>query len=157
MSTEDREQIAALYDESDREVVAAARQSKHAAAGGRIDQLGKLAQAMGVRHIGIAYCVAFADEAERLAEMLRPQFEVTAVDCKVFDLQTGDIVAGADGGMCNPAGQAKVLNDAGCDLSIEMGLCLGHDMIFRKHSNAPVTVLTVKDRATDHNPLSALS
>lgn len=37
-----------------------------------------------------------------------------------------------------------------------VGLCVGHDGLFMKHSAAPVTVLAAKDRVLGHNPLAAL-
>jgi len=58
--------------------------------------------------------------------------------------------------MCNPLGQAAVLDAEGCELNILLGLCVGDDVLFIKHSNAPVTVLAVKDRVLAHNPLGAL-
>jgi hypothetical protein len=33
---------------------------------------------------------------------------------------------------------------------------VGHDMLFSRHSKAPVTTLVVKDRVTGHNPVSVL-
>lgn len=151
----DSGQAAELYDEMDRVLVGAILESKKAG-GTRIDQLVDLAHRMGVLNIGIAYCVGFAEQAQKLAERLGQHFDVTAVDCKVHGLQAEDLVPGETGPLCNPAGQADVLNMAGTDLNIAIGLCLGHDMIFQKHSIAPVTVLAVKDRATNHNPLAAL-
>jgi uncharacterized metal-binding protein len=41
-------------------------------------------------------------------------------------------------------------------MNIIVGLCVGHDMLFSKHSSAPVTTLVVKDRVTGHNPVSVL-
>ena len=32
---------------------------------------------------------------------------------------------------------------------------MGHDILFTKHSKAPVTTLAVKDRVLTHNPLGA--
>jgi uncharacterized metal-binding protein len=58
--------------------------------------------------------------------------------------------------MCNPVVQALLLNKEQTDLNILLGLCVGHDTIFIKHSKAPITVLAVKDRATGHNPLAAI-
>ena len=58
--------------------------------------------------------------------------------------------------MCNPIGQAKLLNSAQTQLNILLGLCVGHDSLFIKYSEAPVTVLAVKDRVTGHNPLAPL-
>ena len=37
-----------------------------------------------------------------------------------------------------------------------MGLCVGHDILFNKHSHAPTTTLVVKDRVLMHNPAAAL-
>jgi len=48
--------------------------------------------------------------------------------------------------MCNPIGQAFFLNKAKTDLNIILGLCVGHDALFIKYSEVPVTVLAVKDR-----------
>ena len=44
----------------------------------------------------------------------------------------------------------------GTELNIEVGLCVGHDSLFFRHSAAPVTVLVAKDRVTGHNPAAAL-
>jgi len=37
-----------------------------------------------------------------------------------------------------------------------VGLCVGHDSLFLKHSKALVTVLVNKDRVLGHNPVAAL-
>lgn len=58
--------------------------------------------------------------------------------------------------MCNPIGQAKLLNDRKTDLNIILGLCVGHDSLFIKYSDAPITVLAAKDRVLGHNPLAAI-
>jgi uncharacterized metal-binding protein len=52
--------------------------------------------------------------------------------------------------------QAKLLNRAGTDMNCIVGLCVGHDMLFTKYSDAPVTTIVVKDRVTGHNPVSVL-
>jgi len=58
--------------------------------------------------------------------------------------------------MCNPIAQAFVLNDEKSEFNIVMGLCVGHDSLFLKYSNAPCTVLAAKDRLLGHNPLAAI-
>lgn len=58
--------------------------------------------------------------------------------------------------MCNPIMQAKVLAEQGTDFNIVIGLCVGHDTLFLKHSEAPTTVMIVKDRVLGHNPVMAL-
>jgi len=58
--------------------------------------------------------------------------------------------------MCNPIGQARRLEKAETQLNVMLGLCVGHDSLFLRHSHAPVTVLAVKDRVLGHNPLAAV-
>jgi uncharacterized metal-binding protein len=58
--------------------------------------------------------------------------------------------------MCNPIAQAFVLNDEETQFNIVMGLCVGHDSLFLKYSDAPCTVLAAKDRLLGHNPLAAI-
>ena len=58
--------------------------------------------------------------------------------------------------MCNPILQAKILNAEKTDLNVMMGLCVGHDSLFIKYSEAPVTVLFTKDRVTGHNAVQPL-
>ena len=57
---------------------------------------------------------------------------------------------------CNPVYQAELLNRAGCDFNVLLGLCVGHDSLFFMNAKAPTTVLAVKDRVTGHNPLAAV-
>lgn len=35
-------------------------------------------------------------------------------------------------------------------------MCVGHDILFMQHADAPATTLIVKDRALCHNPVAAL-
>ena len=56
--------------------------------------------------------------------------------------------------MCNPIGQALFLNQQKTDFNLMLGLCVGHDTLFIKYSDAPITALAVKDRVTGHNPLA---
>ena len=42
------------------------------------------------------------------------------------------------------------------ELNVLLGLCVGHDSLFFRYAEAPVTVLAVKDRVTGHNPLAAV-
>ena len=58
--------------------------------------------------------------------------------------------------MCNPVLQAKYLNAAGTDLNILIGLCVGHDSLFYRYSEAFVTTLVSKDRVMAHNTVGAL-
>ena len=58
--------------------------------------------------------------------------------------------------MCNPILQAKLLNRQGTELNIVVGLCVGHDSLFYKYSDALCTTLVTKDRVTGNNPAAAL-
>jgi uncharacterized metal-binding protein len=59
--------------------------------------------------------------------------------------------------MCSPITQARILNKAKTDFNIVFGLCVGHDSLFMRYSDALCTVLVTKDRVTGHNPLAALN
>ena len=58
--------------------------------------------------------------------------------------------------MCNPILQAKILNQAKTDLNVVVGLCVGHDSLFYKYSEAITTTMITKDRVLGHNPAAAL-
>ena len=58
--------------------------------------------------------------------------------------------------MCNPIMQAKLLNEQGTQFNIALGLCVGHDSLFYKYSDALVTTLVAKDRVLAHNPVGAI-
>ncbi len=49
-----------------------------------------------------------------------------------------------------------MLDAAGTQLNVVIGLCVGHDRLFFMHSQAPTTVLVAKDRVLGHNPVAAL-
>jgi uncharacterized metal-binding protein len=127
----------------------------------RVEEVVEFAKLMGFRKIGIAFCIGLSAEAEKLHEILARHFEVRSVCCKVcaipkktFDLKP---VSGSDDEvMCNPVGQARILNDEGTDLNLIVGLCMGHDITFSAYSSAPVSTLVVKDRVLTHNPCGAI-
>jgi uncharacterized metal-binding protein len=58
--------------------------------------------------------------------------------------------------MCSPVGQAALLDKAGTQFNVVIGLCVGHDSLFFAYSKAPVSVLVAKDRMLGHNPVAAL-
>jgi len=124
----------------------------------RIAELVYFGLGMEYKHIGVAFCVDLFHETEILTSVLKRFFEVSAVCCKVGGLspeETG-LEAGEHGIICNAPGQAEILNAAGTDLNVVVGLCVGCDTIFGRMSDAPVTTLFVKDRMLANNPVSAL-
>lgn len=145
----------ALYDEQDRQMMKLASAAK-ARGIDRVEEILRLAETAGWKRIGIAHCVAVAKEAVLLEQRLGRTLEVTRVDCKVCRIPAETLVPGDLGTSCNPIGQAALLAKNGTELNIAMGLCLGHDLLFSKHSEAPATTLVVKDRVHRHNPIAAL-
>ena len=69
-------------------------------------------------------------------------------------------VYGIDLGTCNMKIHCKatnrILNEKDTDLNIVVGLCVGHDSLFYKYSEALCTTLVTKDRVLGHNPVAAL-
>jgi uncharacterized metal-binding protein len=124
----------------------------------RVQEIIEYSREAGIKKIGIANCTTFNKEADHLNTILSEAgFSVEKVNCKYGRVPFDDLVPGYKGVTCNPAGQAKYLEDKGTELNIMMGLCLGHDMIFNARSKAPVTPLIVKDRKLKHNTLEVFN
>jgi uncharacterized metal-binding protein len=120
---------------------------------------------MGYRRVGIATCIGLLDETARLTAILEAQgFEVVSACCKAGSIdklelgltEADKVRPGTFEPACNPIAQARLLDAARTDMNVIVGLCVGHDMLFAKHSAAPVTTLVAKDRVTGHNPVSVL-
>ncbi|MDY4841790.1 MAG: DUF1847 domain-containing protein [Alphaproteobacteria bacterium] len=123
----------------------------------RIQELINYAKGMGYRRIGLANCICMQKYIETLANLLKAGgLEVFHVNCREGGLDLCDFTEDHKGSSCDPAYQAAYLNSMNTDLNVNVGLCLGHGLIFQKHSNAPVTTLIVKDFSTKHNPLANL-
>lgn len=132
----------------------------------RVEEIIQFARKMGYKKLGIASCLGLKDEAGILTEILENRgFEVVSVCCKAGAIPKERIgitpeqkIKGPDAfeAMCNPICQAEILNDAGTDFNIAVGLCVGHDSLFFKYAKAPVTVLVAKDRVFGHNPVMGL-
>lgn len=160
--------ILAMYDDPGERAIAVA--SAQVEAEGycrktRIEETIDFAKKCQYKRIGIAFCVGFSKEASILAKILRYHgFTVESVVCKNGSIpkeslglvDEDKIHPGEFEPMCNPIGQAVLLAKAATDFNIVLGLCVGHDSLFLRHSEAPVTVLAVKDRVLAHNPLGAL-
>ncbi len=131
----------------------------------RVEDLIALARLMGYEKIGIATCIGLLDECQRLSDILRAQgLQPFSACCKagsIDKLEQGladadKIRPGNFEAACNPIAQARIFNEMGTDMNVIVGLCVGHDMLFSKYSDAPVTTLVVKDRVTGHNPVAVL-
>jgi len=150
------EQIARLHR------AASAIEARHYCKEPRIREIILFARELGFRKLGLAFCIGMAPEAEILAEILGREFDVVSVCCKNGGIEKREFgfeqidPAKKSEVMCNPAGQAKLLNDAQTELNVLCGLCVGHDAVFSKVSKAPVTTLIAKDRVLAHNPAGAV-
>ncbi|MBC3515965.1 DUF1847 domain-containing protein [Neobittarella massiliensis] len=129
----------------------------------RVKETVVFARKIGAKKIGIATCVGLVREAGIFAKILRKNgFEVYGVACKVGSTPKSDIGIDEAHQMrpgescCNPVLQAELLNRAGTDLNVVIGLCVGHDSLFYRYSKAVTTTLVVKDRVLGHNPVAAL-
>jgi len=127
----------------------------------RLGEVILFAKELDCQKLGLAFCIGLSDEAKVLENILSKHFEVISVCCKVSGIDKSDfdlpqISPENRETMCNPAGQAQLLNDAKTELNVLCGLCVGHDAIFSKISDAPVTTLIAKDRLLAHNTAGAV-
>jgi len=131
----------------------------------RVQEIMEFSNRMGIKKIGIAYCIGLRREANTLANIYEENgFEIVSVCCKSGSIPKEDIGLkdedkirpGTNEILCNPVGQAMVMNEEGTGLNVILGLCVGHDSLFIKHSKALVTCLVAKDRVLAHNPVGAL-
>ena len=131
----------------------------------RIIEVVEFCKRMGYRKIGLAFCGGLVNEAKVVGEILSTNgFEVVSAICKVgavdksfLGLKDEEKIHGPGfEPMCNPVGQAMIMNEAKTEFNILLGLCVGHDSLFLKYSEAMCTVLAVKDRVMCHNPLGAI-
>jgi uncharacterized metal-binding protein len=113
---------------------------------------------MRYRTVGLAYCIDLQEPAQILSGVLGRFFDVVPVCCKVGGIFQESASGAGPGGpvACNPAGQAMLLNRAGTDINVMVGLCVGADTVFTRASEAPVTTLFVKDKSLANNPIGAL-
>lgn len=144
-------------------MAAAAKVSEGTANSTRVQDTIKFASLLGAARIGIASCTIMLEETRTLAALLEQAgFHVEAVGCKLennrrADLGLDPLADGGEGGVvCNPIMQALLLNEAGTDLNVLMGICVGHDALFCKYSDAPVTTFATKDFLAANNPCAVL-
>lgn len=154
-----------MEEEQTRRIYVSAAHSAHIGFTQEIDRLQEtilFAQGYGAKKIGIASCVSYAKEARYAAKVLRKAgFEVVGVICKIGSLtcEQMDVPLEArspETALCNPVYQAMTLNAEQTDLNVVIGLCVGHDSLFFKHSDAPCTALVAKDFKHGHGVAPSL-
>lgn len=131
----------------------------------RVKETIQLCLRMGYTKVGLAFCRGLRKEAKVVDDLLRRAgLEVVSVICKTGGVDKTvsgipdehKIRPGQFEPMCNPIAQAMLLNEQHTQFNIALGLCVGHDSMFYKYSDALVTTLIAKDRVLAHNPAAAL-
>ncbi len=161
------EKASAAYQESSGQL--ACHSARVEAAGYRVwprlREIMEFSRLAGFKRLGLPFCVGLRREALAVTKILESNgFEVASVMCKTGSrpkeelglLDQEKVRPGQYEAMCNPIAQALLLNKTKTDINVLLGLCVGHDTLFIKYSDAPITVLAVKDRVTGHNPLAAV-
>ncbi len=132
----------------------------------RLAELVYFALEMGYMKLGVAFCTDLHEPASVLTGVLRRFFQVVPVCCKVRGIpEEGPSLAqgrrsrepsARPVAVCDPLGQAAVLNAAGTDLNVLVGLCVGVDGVLSRESCAPTTTIFVKDKSLANNPVGAV-
>lgn len=131
----------------------------------RVEEIISFAKKCEYKRIGLAFCMGLINEAKCFADILKHHgFDVISVLCKNGGIEKSyigikdeeKILDECDEVMCNPIGQALLLNEQNTDFNVILGLCVGHDTLAMKYLKAPMTTLAVKDRVTGHDPLVAI-
>ena len=165
LTDEDRQWALERYDEgNNRQIMIASAEVEYEGycQWTRVQEIMEFARKINAKRIGIANCIGLINEARIFAKILRANdFEVYSVICKVEGKAKSSMGIPAEcenigPAMCNPIMQARLLNKAQTDLNVVIGLCVGHDSLFYKYSDAYVTTLVTKDRVTGNNPAAAL-
>jgi len=122
----------------------------------RTQEIIEFARIMHYQKIGIAYCYGMEKQAEQFQIIFRKNgFDVTAISCSVGGLKQSEVNSNSciHKISCNPIGQAHQLNTEKVDLTLIIGICLGHDIVLQRNLNMDFTTLVVKDRVFGNNPL----
>lgn len=154
----------ALYDDPEIQELhraATAIEGRHYLQAVRLEEMILFGREIGAERVGLVFCVGLSEEARAVDEILSRHFDIVSVCCKVCGIDKAgldleQIDADRRESICNSAGQAELLNDAGTNLNVICGLCVGHDAVFSMRSIAPVTTLIAKDRVLAHNPAGAV-
>jgi len=131
----------------------------------RLEETVVFAERMGYRKLGLAFCIGLRREASIITRVLEAKgFKVVGACCKMGGIPKEEIGLLEEEKIrpfhfeacCNPVAQAELLKEEGTELNVMVGLCVGHDALFLRHSAAMVTCLIVKDRVLGHNPVAAI-
>ncbi|MBQ4347051.1 MAG: DUF1847 domain-containing protein, partial [Firmicutes bacterium] len=108
----------------------------------RVEETIAFARRLGAKKIGIASCAGTLAEAGVFNKILLENgFDTVGVACKTGNTDKCElgipdehkIKPGGHEPYCNPAMQARIMDDENVDLVVLMGLCVGHDTLFFRH------------------------
>ncbi|NVO02654.1 MAG: DUF1847 domain-containing protein [Bacteroidetes bacterium] len=159
----DKGEIISQYQEhsNDEIVKAAAKLVDDGRAGtlSRIQEIIEFSKTMNYKKLGLAYCYGM----EKYAKEIKILFEgndiaLTPISCSVGGIKQSEVNSESciHKVSCNPIGQAKQLNAENLDLTMILGICLGHDILLQRNLKMDFTTIVVKDRVYNHNPILAL-
>lgn len=126
----------------------------------RLQEIIEFSKSMNFQRIGIAYCYGMERDALLITRIFRESgFSIFPVSCTTGGFKQSEVneQSKINNVSCNPLAQAVQINSESVDLTITIGLCLGHDMLFHKNIKSYTTTLIVKDRVYYHNPIEALN
>ena len=125
----------------------------------RVEHIVDFCRSLGVNTMGVASCLRYLKEAHFLRQLFMEQgWGAHVAICKFGGFKTPDVAVQKDTDwiVCNPLGQALLLNDLGCEVNVTLGLCMGHEMIFNHYSEGLVTNLVVKEKISQEHSLDTL-
>lgn len=130
----------------------------------RVEEIMDFCRRTGVRHLGIAFCVGFREEAAQLdATLANNGFRVTSICCKSGSVpkdrlgirEEEKVRPGQAEMICNPLAQAELLDREQVELVLLLGQCVGHDSATIAHLRIPAVYVVAKDRVLAHNTFAA--
>lgn len=147
----------------------------------RIEETIEFIRKMDYKKVGLVFCYALREEARLFANLVdvtlgtktvlsptsdedlseeeknKVRFKLESLMCKMGSVEREKLgLTGFDSAsvpMCNPIAQALFINEQETKLNIILGLCVGHDVLFNMFAKSPATVLAVKDRLYNHDPV----
>ena len=131
----------------------------------RAEEIMEFAWRVDVARVGLDFCPSMSREAGIYAGILEANgFDVVMAGRDVKEGAQRDPVRrnlekidpARVQELCDPIAQANLCNQMATGLNVTVGLGVGHDSLFARHSDALVTCLIAKDAALGHNPVGAI-
>lgn len=111
----------------------------------RAEEVMEVALRVGTDRLGLAFCQGVEQETEVFRKVL---------EANGFQVVMPPLESVSRG--CQPQTQAELCNREKTGLNVMLGMCVGHDSLFIRKSEAPVAALFPRDKVLAHNPVAAL-